>query len=675
MRRSVASTGVAIFLATLALLAPLRLVAQTASCPLGYTVLFFNGVGNTYPVAVASMHATQAAIRESRNTSFDVFDAEDVQYDVAYNTTASQTASLFDPINTTILQDIAEVFVQRAKDLEPGGAVGNNFFYMFWEWVDGVPQNYSNALGNNAVTNNFFANFQNAAVTVAVGQLAKIYGAQAPTQADYALQEAQLTAAANAGRKLLLVAHSQGNLFANHGYNFILPSVGTARLKLVHVAPATVTVNGDYELSSGDVIINGLRLVNGFASIVDPNINPPLTQLDQTGHGYNEIYLSSTLVDAFTGQTDRVLLEQKFTAALNAMDQQQCTLAISPLAPPVKAGDDVTLTATLTPPLNPANLEAVVYKWTITGAAGGSFTSPLTGAAVPSVTTTVPNVTYNASSDATDGQTDSVAVEVDVSTLNDNNATSKDLADTQTRPAVMTIGQTNGCYDKAGDLAVPGSTYSVASKIVGSTATVQENASVKVGVAFADPPYATTAYELDTTKVRTYPDAPASNLTTQTAIFSTAPTGPSWVIYGSNEDSTTSTGTAHTTGILNPPLAFGRITTLVAGGAPISVTYAGSGTSTTTSNGVTKTVPASINYTESWKLLGTPTINVDAGTFKTCAYQITTSINPNNIDTKWEIYGYGIEVQESSTNATSGAVEEMIQATSVSINGQPYTGP
>ena len=675
MRRSVVSTGIVIFLAALALSAPLRSVAQSATCPLGYTVVFFNGVDNTYPQAVASMHATQAAIQESRNTTFDVFDAEDVQYDVAYNTTASATQGSLNIANGTIAQDVAEVFVQRARELDPSGTVGNDFFYMYWEWLGGVPQNYSNALSNNAATNNFYVNFQNAAVTAVVGALGTLVGGQAPTAADYALQEAQLTAAANAGRKLLLVAHSQGNLFVNHAYDFILPAVGTARVKVVHVAPATVVVHGDWVLSANDLVINALRLVNGFASIVDPNINPPISDADKKGHGYNEIYLNPALIDSFTGQTDRAILESKFTAALNAMDQQQCTLAISPLAPPVKAGGNVTLSATLTPPLNPANLEAVVYKWTVTGAAGGSFTSPLTGAAVASVTTTVPNVTYNASSDATDGQTDSVAVEVDVSTLNDNNATSKDLADTQTRPAVMTIGQTNGCYDKAGDLAVPGSTYSVASKIVGSTGTVQENASVKVGVAYSDPPYATTAYELDTTTVRTYPDAPANNLTTQVALFGNAPTGPAWVVYGSSEDATDGTGgTSHTTGLLNPLLPFGKVTTLVAGGAPVTLTYAGTGTSTTTgANGVTKTVPGKFNYTESWKLVGTPTIVVDAGTFKTCAYEVTTSINPNNVDTKWKLYGYGFEVQESI--ATSGVVQEMTQATSVSINGHPYAGP
>ena len=130
-------------------LLPLRAPAQATTCPLGYTVAFFNGVGNTYGDAVTSMHATQAAIRESQNTTADVYDSEDVAYEVMYNTTASQSANAFDPVNTTILQDVAEVFVQRAKDVDPSGTVGNNFFYMFWEWLDGPPQNYSNRIGNS----------------------------------------------------------------------------------------------------------------------------------------------------------------------------------------------------------------------------------------------------------------------------------------------------------------------------------------------------------------------------------------------------------------------------------------------------------------------------------------------------------------------------------------------
>lgn len=419
---------------------PVSAHAQATSCPLGYTVAFFNGVGNTYGDAVTSMHATQAAIRESQNTTYDVYDSEDVAYEVMYNTTAAQSANAFNPVNTTILQDIAEVFVQRARELDPSGTVGNNFFYMFWEWMDGPPQNYSNRIGNNAASNNFFVNFVDAAVTAAAGALGRLVGAQAPTEADYAQQQAQLTADAAAGRKLLMVAHSQGNLFVNHAYDFILPSISTARAKVVHLAPASVTLRGDYELSGNDLIINGLRFANGFASIVDSNILPPVSSADGTGHGYSEIYLSADLIDAQSGRPDRAIAKDKFAAALLALDAQQCALTLTPQNPVVTAGTPYTLIATLTPPVNDANLLAITYQWKVSGAAGGTFTDPVLGTQVATVTTAHPNVVYNAPSTATEGQTDAVTVEVDVSTANNNNATTKKLADNSASPGEVTIG-------------------------------------------------------------------------------------------------------------------------------------------------------------------------------------------------------------------------------------------
>jgi hypothetical protein len=53
------------------------------------------------------------------------------------------------------------------------------------------------------------------------------------------------------------------------------------------------------------------------------------------------------------------------------------------------------------------------------------------------------------------------------------------------------------------------------------------------------------------------------------------------------------------------------------------------------------------------------------------------SNQPNIIDTKWKLCGYGIDVQETITDTSSGKpiVQDTQQATALSINGSPYTGP
>ncbi len=655
------------------LLMPPRLSAQSATCPLGYTVAFFNGVDNTYPQTLASMHATQAAIREAENTTSDVIAAEDVKYEAMYNTTSSATQGSLNILNGTIAQDVAEVFVQRAKELDPSGTVGNNFFYMFWEWLDGPPQNYSNTFSNNAATNNFYVNFQNAAVTTVVGALSKLIGGQAPTAEDYAKQEAQLTAAANAGRRLLLVAHSQGNLFVNHAYDFILPAVGAARVKVVHVAPASVTVRGDWVLSGNDLVINALRLVGGFGSIVDPNINPPIDNIDNKGHGYNEIYLSGSLVDSLTGRTDRAILESKFMAALNALGQQQCTLAISQHSSTIHPGDPVPLAATLNPPLNGAHLEAVTYKWTISGNAGGTFRNPLLGTDVPTLITTTPTITYNASADAAIGQLDSVTVEMDVSTANDNNATSKDLADTNSSPAIIKIGDTNECYGKVASISNPGSTYSVTLTDVtsGDSGTIQMDYAWKGSVALADPPFTSTGYEYDIASAFMYPAPSLQSRSNVVKTFGSAAQDASYVIYGYTETNKSSDGTTTVfTATANPPVAFGQLMQALPGGPPISLLYSGTGIS----GGGTGIG----SYTESWQLVGTPTLSLPpAGTFKTCQFQITSSLSPNVIDTKWMVSGYGIVVQETKIDTSSGTpvLEDTREVTALSINGARYGGP
>jgi hypothetical protein len=404
--------------------------AADALCPYGYTVGFFNGVDNTFVQARASMETTRQMIRETQSSMNDVYDSEDVDYQLFYNTTGSM-------VNSNFLQDIAEVFIQRAKELDPSGGVGNNYMYLFWEWLDGPPQNYS-SVPQNPLYTNFFAKFVNAAVSAGVAAMADLITSP-PTASDYALQESQLTTAANAGRKLLLVAHSQGNLFVNHAYTFIQPVVSSPRVKVVHVAPASPTLSGDWELSQRDIVINGLREVTGAAGLPANNLDLAFTTIDNTGHGYLEIYTNSALIDSITGRDARSLLKDELLAALVAMDQQQCQLSITPPSSTVAPGGTVTLNALLTPPMSAESLASVTYKWTIGGAAGGTFINPVTGAAVTSTFTATPTVTYYAAANAPDGAVDSVNVDEEVSTANNNNETTKSLTPVTTTPALITV--------------------------------------------------------------------------------------------------------------------------------------------------------------------------------------------------------------------------------------------
>lgn len=74
---------------------------------------------------------------------------------------------------------------------------------------------------------------------------------------------AQMRALLLERRKVLAVAHSQGNLFLNEVYDRVKPSLTAESLRTVHVAPASATVRGPYVLNSKDLVIGASRPASG----------------------------------------------------------------------------------------------------------------------------------------------------------------------------------------------------------------------------------------------------------------------------------------------------------------------------------------------------------------------------------------------------------------------------
>lgn len=68
--------------------------------------------------------------------------------------------------------------------------------------------------------------------------------------------------------KVILVAHSQGNLFANHAVNNLNDESLKKRVSVVHVAPASRKLNGGYVLADKDRVITNL-----------PNHPPPTVKI------------------------------------------------------------------------------------------------------------------------------------------------------------------------------------------------------------------------------------------------------------------------------------------------------------------------------------------------------------------------------------------------------------
>jgi len=90
-----------------------------------------------------------------------------------------------------------------------------------------------------------------------------------------------------------IVAHSQGNLFANEIRANYTDTTSVAPIYFVHVAPPSNTLAGKYILSDRDLIINGLGLLIPN-STPPPNVTLPLSGFDKTGHGFLETYLDKS---------------------------------------------------------------------------------------------------------------------------------------------------------------------------------------------------------------------------------------------------------------------------------------------------------------------------------------------------------------------------------------------
>src|SRR5690554_6145462 len=103
------------------------------------------------------------------------------------------------------------------------------------------------------------------------------------------------------GKQIVMVAHSQGNLFANSAYDYAASQTDAESLKLVHIAPATPIANGPHRLADKDLVINALRATGGVQDITDiipAYLDRPAGlngETDILGHGLLEIYLNPAL--------------------------------------------------------------------------------------------------------------------------------------------------------------------------------------------------------------------------------------------------------------------------------------------------------------------------------------------------------------------------------------------
>lgn len=244
--------------------------------PKGTVFGFFNGVQTTsYQAHINLNHMKQLY----GNTTAK---GEAITYELLYN-------------RTNGFEDFVEVFEQR---LIEQNSILNRRYELFFEAIregNGFLDKIKKAIPAVA---NLISAFNDSLQASTLRALTSITG-QTHTTQDYKEHQARIDTWALEGYKMLFVAHSQGNLFANSAYNYVRTKTDTEAVQVVHIAPASPIVNGNHVLADKDLVINALRLAGSVPPITDfiPVSRPAglNSKKDFLGHGLLEIYLNPHL--------------------------------------------------------------------------------------------------------------------------------------------------------------------------------------------------------------------------------------------------------------------------------------------------------------------------------------------------------------------------------------------
>jgi hypothetical protein len=273
-------------------------IAQTIDdiCkPQGVVAGFYNGVWNTTADAGSGRSKLESVIGTKTATG------EEVRWEVFYNTTTTQWA------------DVVETFNQRASAQD--AAVAERW-ELFWEAIsgNGASTGWTGVIADSTTSlAGFFSSLGNDILARTVATLTFSLN-NPPTLANYAEHRAKIDNFALEGKKFLLVAHSQGNLFVIPSYDYAVSKVGAQAVKVVHIAPASPTLKGDYTLANLDLVINALRSTGAVPAnnVSIPGILQRESPVDASGHELIGTYLR-------TGMDPRAKVVADATAALSAL--------------------------------------------------------------------------------------------------------------------------------------------------------------------------------------------------------------------------------------------------------------------------------------------------------------------------------------------------------------------
>lgn len=251
----------------------------------GYEIAFINGVATDESNA-------KVGLRRIRNIiGYESYNGEEINYSYIYNDSRSIDGVYY------ILDDLAETFAQRYEEYHDSQLT---HWEGFWETLNqknnGAVLEYLSSLSSD------FTQFFGAYVKEQINKIASYSLDYMSDSFDSSPNTSEVKSKiwlindtlTWQAKKIILIAHSQGNLWANFAYEGLINYQGYSpeSVKVIHIAPASTKVNGDYLLSSEDLVIMFVQTALGSNEIL-PNISLPITSDDYLGHSLSSVYLKN----------------------------------------------------------------------------------------------------------------------------------------------------------------------------------------------------------------------------------------------------------------------------------------------------------------------------------------------------------------------------------------------
>jgi hypothetical protein len=255
--------------------------AQATYCAKKTNVFLGNGMFNDHEKASISLENLKERLVEAGDLTKDEWD-----FDISYNHD-EKIFSLF------------EVFRQRQ-----GESV-----YTFWQWMSGVP-----------LTPDWFKE-------KALDMAARVDQAQAVRDADLRSHIQRYKTLLMEGSRVLVVGHSQGNLYANSAYTNLAYDENNLPMEafgIVAVATPSgrVAGGGPYITRDDDLVINAVRWF--FSGTLDGNITNSNTSSDWKNHSFIDAYLD--------GDQSGPMIVNTALAAANGLSWPEPELGSGPIS-------------------------------------------------------------------------------------------------------------------------------------------------------------------------------------------------------------------------------------------------------------------------------------------------------------------------------------------------------